>query len=461
MMTMMTWSTLFSPRRSGDAPDKHRNPDPLRTSYQRDYDRLIFSSAFRRLQNKTQVFPLPGAVFVHNRLTHSLEVASVGRSIARIVGGTIADKHFAPGTAGDVFYRHELQNVIAAAGLAHDIGNPPFGHSGEDAIRAYFAGECGPAVRSRLEESLTPEQLLDFERFEGNSNALRILTHPYAEEEAGGYNLTLSTLAAIVKYPCTAGAGFDKGKLSAKKSGFFESESATYTALAAELRIPAQGPGRWARHPFVFLTEAADDLCYRVVDLEDAHRLDIVSLAELEDLFLPFFRDADGYNSAAYVRKKMAALRDANQKAQFLRAKWIGWMTGRLAVAFLAEEEALLAGTLERDLLGCLPAEDRELINRINALSVARIYNHPSVVELEVAGYHIIGGLLAELVPAVLWPARPKSRKTRQLIPAQFPVRGDGVYADVQSAVDFVAGMTDLFALDLYRKITGITVSGV
>ena len=469
----MNWSQLFSSRRTGDAPDKAPNPDPHRTSYIRDYDRLIFSSAFRRLQNKTQVFPLPGAVFVHNRLTHSLEVASVGRSLGRMVGEAIAEKHFSvaqdkgsdgtplKGEPEEVFYRHELQNVIAAACLAHDIGNPPFGHSGEDAIRTFFE-EMEGDVRTKIEDALSPAQLLDFQKFEGNSNAFRTLTHRFGENAEGGYKLTYATLASIVKYPCSSEAGFQKGKLSTKKSGFFTGERETFSAIAQAFDIPQTEGGdgvtaeAWARHPFVFLTEAADDLCYRVIDMEDAHRLRIVSTEEFLDLFLPFFPAGEGFGTAGYVRKKVAALRDEGQKVSFVRASWIGLMVGKLAQAFLEREEALLAGTLERDLLSCLPPHEAALIDRINTVSVERIYNHRSVVEVEVAGYHVIGGLLREFIPAVLYPKKAKSFKTLQLIPSQFPVQGHSVYEDVQGAVDFIAGMTDLFAVDLWRKMTGI-----
>lgn len=285
----MHWSQLFSNRRTGDAPGKAPNPDPHRTSYIRDYDRLIFSSAFRRLQNKTQVFPLPGAVFVHNRLTHSLEVASVGRSLGRMVGEAIAAKHFAGEEKAAGFYRHELQNVIAAACLAHDIGNPPFGHSGEDAIRTFFEEIDGEPARM-ISDALSDAQRLDFQKFEGNANAFRTLTHPFGEDEPGGYGLTYSTLASIVKYPCSSAAGFNKSRLSTKKSGFFCGERQTFSIIADTFGVPrlAENTDAWARHPFVFLTEAADDLCYRIIDLEDAHRLRIVSFEEFLDLFLPF-----------------------------------------------------------------------------------------------------------------------------------------------------------------------------
>src|ERR1044072_4469750 len=198
----MNWQQLFSTKRSGS---EHRTAysDAIRTSFLRDYDRLIFSSAFRRLQNKTQVFPLPGPVFVHNRLTHSLEVASVGRSLGKAVGDAIAKKYPDTDEQFQEFYRYELPSVIAAGCLAHDIGNPPFGHSGEDAIRTYFR-ELKGEERQKITEQLTENQLKDFELFEGNSNALRILTNKLNETQEGGYRLTYPTLAAIVKYPCTS-----------------------------------------------------------------------------------------------------------------------------------------------------------------------------------------------------------------------------------------------------------------
>src|SRR5215469_1512906 len=215
----MNWQQLYSPVRTGGGPRrKGGEGGEARTSFLRDYDRIIFSSAFRRLQNKTQVFPLPGPVFVHNRLTHSLEVASVGRSLGKAVGDAIADKHGNNGELFREFYKYELPSVIAAGCLAHDIGNPPFGHSGEDAIRNFFR-ELAADERKRFEEELSPNQQRDFLYFEGNANAFRTLTHSFNERTAGGFRLTYATLASIVKYPCDSLNGFDKRQLATKKSG--------------------------------------------------------------------------------------------------------------------------------------------------------------------------------------------------------------------------------------------------
>lgn len=457
----MNWQSLYSARRTGDRPRKDANPDTARTSYIRDYDRIIFSSAFRRLQNKTQVFPLPGAVFVHNRLTHSLEVASVGRSLGKAVGDAIADKHFAGNDDAATFYRHELQSVVASACLAHDIGNPPFGHSGEDAIRTFFK-ELQGDERKTLVEALTPNQLADFEKFEGNAAAFRVLTHHFNEADEGGYRLTFATLASIVKYPCISAEGFNKktGKVATKKSGFFDSELDTFRQIAEALHIPKlEGFSEvYARHPFVFLVEAADDICYRIIDLEDAHRLGILSLERFKELFLPFFQHEHDYNSVAYVERKLAAITDDNQQVQFIRAKWIGLMVQKLTAAFLGREAALLDGTLEDSLLDCLDEWNRKLIGDINGFSVQHVYSYKSVLEIEVAGYHVIGGLLKAFVGAVLLPKQSRSAKLLQLVPKQFPIGSVSLYNDVQSIVDFIAGMTDLYALDLYRKITGISI---
>jgi dGTPase len=458
----MNWQSLYSARRTGDRPRKDANPDTARTSYIRDYDRIIFSSAFRRLQNKTQVFPLPGAVFVHNRLTHSLEVASLGRSLGKAVGDAISDKYFPDeNTAPASFYRHELHSVVASACLAHDIGNPPFGHSGEDAIRTFFK-ELEGDERKALEDTLSPNQLADFRKFEGNANAFRILTHHFNEKDEGGYRLTYATLASIVKYPCISAEGFNKstGKVATKKSGFFDSERGTFAQMAETLGLPklAGFEEVYARHPFVFLVEAADDICYRIIDLEDAHRLSILSLQQFKDLFLPFFEgQANKYDTIEYVQQKLEGITDDNQQVQFIRAKWIGLMVQKLTAAFLANEEALLAGTLELSLLECLNESDRQHIKAINDFSVKHVYAYKSVLEIEVAGYHIIGGLLKAFVGAVLQPKHSRSVKLLQLLPKQYIINGD-LYGDLQSVVDFIAGMTDLYALDLYRKITGISI---
>jgi dGTPase len=455
----MQWQKLYSARRTGSQPKAEGPGEIARTSFIRDYDRIIFSSAFRRLQNKTQVFPLPGAVFVHNRLTHSLEVASVGRSLGKAVGDQLAAEH-GNGDEGFVeFYKYELPNVIAAACLAHDIGNPPFGHSGEEAIRVFFRNLSGDA-KSRFEEELTQNQQRDFLYFEGNANAFRTLTHSFGEPLPGGYRLTYTTLAAIVKYPCASVDGFNKQQLATKKSGFFDSELHTWHEICATLGIPKQSEEKeiYARHPFVYLVEAADDICYRIIDFEDAHRLGIISLERLEELFLAFFDEEEGYNARSVVETNLGKIMDANQKVQYLRAKLINHLVYRTRDIFLSNQSLLLNGMLSKPLIDYLPEKEKALMKKIDDFSVKQIYNHRSVIEIEVAGFNVIGALLGHFVEAVLQPHTGKSNKILKLIPTQFVLdaKAGTLYSNLQAVTDYVAGMTDLYAMDLYKKITGI-----
>jgi dGTPase len=457
----MQWQQLYSAQRTGSQPKTNGPGEPARTSFIRDYDRIIFSSAFRRLQNKTQVFPLPGAVFVHNRLTHSLEVASVGRSLGKAVGDIIAQQYADAGESFIEFYRYELPNVIAAACLAHDIGNPPFGHSGEEAIRVFFRNLEGVA-KDRFSTELTPNQQRDFLYFEGNANAFRTLTHAFGEPLPGGYRLTYTTLASIVKYPCSSMEGFNKQTLFTKKSGFFDSELPVWKEVAQTLGIPQPDPEKdvFARHPFVYLVEAADDICYRVIDFEDAHRLGIISAEKLQELFLGFFDEETGYNAREKVEANLSNVIDANQKVQFLRAKLINHLVYRSRDIFLENQRNLLDGTLTKPLIDLLPEREKLLMKEIDSFSVNQIYNHRSVIEIEVAGYNVIGALLEHFAYAVMQPVSGKSTKVLKLIPAQFGVdiKANSLYKNLQGVVDYIAGMTDLYAMDLYKKIKGIAI---
>jgi len=455
----MNWQQLTSSKRSG-SENKTAYTDAVRTSFVRDYDRLIFSSAFRRLQNKTQVFPLPGpGVFVHNRLTHSLEVASVGRSLGKAVGDALAQKYPQENDYFREFYKYELPSVIAAGCLAHDIGNPPFGHSGEDAIRTFFTELTG-TEKAQFSELLSENQQRDFLYFEGNANAFRTLTHSFNEKAAGGFRLTYATLASIVKYPSDSLSGFNKQQLVTKKSGFFDSEIETYKHIANELGIPRLDDSKniFARHPFVYLVEAADDICYRIIDFEDAHRLNIISIDTIKELFLQFFENETGYDAREKVEDTFNGINDNNQRVQFLRAKLINLLINRVTNVFMEKEEELLQGTLQRSLIDYLPESELQLMKTIDEFSIQHIYNHRSVVEIEIAGYNVIGGLLKEFFAAVINPKSAKSKKLLQLISQQFIITGerDKLYNDIQSVVDFIAGMTDLFAVDVFRKITGI-----
>jgi len=453
----MHWNHLYSPIRLG-IEERDTVHDMIRNPYQQDYDRLIFSSPFRRLQNKTQVFPLPGSVFVHNRLTHSLEVACVGRSLGNIIGHRIADEHAEEDTMFAHFYRNEMGSVISAACIAHDIGNPPFGHSGEKAISTYF-NELAGELRQELEGQLNMSQWKDLTNFEGNANGFRLLTHQFKERSVGGLRLTYTTLAAMVKYPCESAIGLNKELKSRNKFGFFHSEINTYKKIAEALQLKptSDQPLAYVRHPFVYLVEAADDICYQVIDWEDAHRLKIISTEEAQQQLLEFFEDQP--QQYKKYRSNALKIKDLNERIGYLRAITINRLVNECADIFWRNRDAILAGKYEKSLLEELSGTLAEAFRALQAQSVERIYNYRPVVEIELAGYKILGGLLEEFVPAVLGMKGHQSKKLLRLLPLQFqPSHEASLYEKVQLVVDFISGMTDLYAVDLFRHIKGISL---
>ncbi len=305
---MMNWNTLLSAKRFG-LEEFHQERQENRSEFQRDYDRLVFSAPFRRLQNKTQVFPLPGSVFVHNRLTHSLEVSCVGRSLGNDVSRTLTARH--PELQGS--YLTEIGSIVSAACLAHDLGNPPFGHSGERAISTFFSEGKGMP----LKEQLTPAQWEDLTHFEGNANAFRLLTHRFEGRRKGGFVLTYSTLASIVKYPFSSSLAGKKSKF-----GFFTTEEESFRRIAEELGIEKlnDAPLKYARHPLVYLVEAADDICYQMMDIEDAHKLKILTTQETLELLLSYFSE----EGRAHRLKTMEIVSDTNEQIAYLRSCVIG-----------------------------------------------------------------------------------------------------------------------------------------
>jgi dGTPase len=456
---MMQWTHLYSANRLSTQTTAEDNQDYARSQYQRDYDRIIFSSPFRRLQNKTQVFPLPGSIFVHNRLTHSLEVASVGRSLGNILGQRIAQAQRNPSDSFSRFYRYELGFVVATACLAHDIGNPPFGHSGEEAISSFFRKSAHEPFRQHLNEA----QWTDLIHFEGNANAFRILTHQFSGRRAGGLGLTYTTLASIVKYPCESLYGFSKTQVSRKKYGFFQSEKDTYQAVAQELEISSSNEKQMAyhRHPFVFLVEAADDICYQVIDLEDAHRLGIVHTEQAKQLLLHFFDPQGDGAELQKIHTTLQQVQDHNEQIAYLRARTINKLIEQCADIFWQNQEMILAGKFERSLIDGVDGQAKGAMEELRKLSVRYIYNERSVVEIEIAGYKVLGGLLEEFVWAVLHPDSRYTKKLLELIPGQFIYHGSDTFTRIQAVVDFVSGMTDLYAVELYRKLKGITFPGL
>lgn len=442
----MNWKELLTPQRLGKSStgeDATRTEE--RSEFQRDYDRIIFSPAFRRMQNKTQVFPLPGRIFVHNRLTHTLEVASVGRSL----GNKIAEMLFREEYITDPILLNQVGAVVSAACLAHDMGNPPFGHSGEAAISTFFTNGSGKLLKNDMTEA----QWRDFTHFDGNANAFRLLTHPFHGKREGGFALTYTTLASIVKYP------FESTAATYQKFGFFQSEKETWREIAGELGITVTGedPLSGARHPLVYLVEAADDICYQVMDVEDAFRLGILGFEETLELLTSFFRES----SPARIRetgKTLKRVSDPNEQISYLRAGVIGELTRECASVFIRNHETILQGKFSGSLLKNISPSYLEAMIKVQEVSLEKIYNHRSVVEIEIAGYKIIDTLLSEFTGALLNPGNPLSRKILMLLPGQYQQEEDTTYHRVQSAVDFISGMTDVYALDLYRKIRGISL---
>jgi len=443
----MDWNKLLSTKRLGQEDWALSKVMEDRTQFQRDYDRIIFSSPFRRMQNKTQVFPLPDHIFVHNRLTHSLEVASVGRSLGDMLSERLQKKH-----QKNPFVS-EIGTIVSTACLAHDLGNPPFGHSGEAAISNFFLNGAGNVFKNKLTEG----EWKDFTHFDGNANAFRTLTHQFNGKRPGGFALTYSTLASIVKYP------YESDIATKQKFGFFQSDKKNYYQIARELEITNSIKNGYSRHPLVYLVEAADDICYQIMDVEDAFKLGILSYEKIKSLFLNFYEPVEEKSVLNRIEETLRKVTDKNEQISYLRASVIGKLIYECIGIFEANEHQILSGLFSGSLIDKLQYKPAEAMNEVRKISISEIYAHRSVVEIEIAGYKIIGTLLEEFIGAVMNTELKDnySKKILSLLPDQYKTYSDSAYLKIQSVVDFVAGMTDVFALDLYRKITGISLPGV
>ena len=443
---MMNWQQLISNKRLGQ---EHRHPERHddRTEFKRDYDRLIFSAPFRRLQNKTQVFPLPGSIFVHNRLTHSLEVASVGMSLGNDVAQQLLRRH--PELANSLL--SEIGQIVSAACLAHDMGNPPFGHSGEKAIQSFFTE--GPGLR--LQSEVSPQFWSDITHFEGNANAFRLLTHQFQGRRPGGFVMTYSTLASIVKYPFSSMAAGKKGKF-----GFFDSEKDLYMRIASELGLIRKSgdnePLRYCRHPLVWLVEAADDICYEIMDIEDAHKLKIISYSDTSAMLLRFFDE--GTRQRIENRIVEEGVTDNNEKVVYLRACVIGLLESECVQAFLDHEDEILSGTFEGSLIDHISEIPHEAYRRCCSISVEHIYRSKPVLDVELSGYQIIQTLMEKFIEAAVHPERFYSRQLIGRVSSQYDIGADNLETRIMAVIDYISGMTDVYALDEYQKISGISL---
>ncbi len=440
----MNWKDLLSTTRFG-LESFEKNKKENRSEFQRDFDRLVFSAPFRRLQNKTQVFPLPGSVFVHNRLTHSLEVSCVGRSLGSDVSRKLIQQD---PTLQDTLLP-EIGSIVSAACLAHDLGNPPFGHSGEKAIATYFSEGAG----QRLKSDFSAEEWSDLIHFEGNANAFRLLTHQFKGRRAGGFVMTYSTLASIVKYPFTSVAA------NKQKFGFFHSEIESYERIAHKLKIKQidSNPIRYARYPLVYLVEAADDICYQVMDIEDAHKLKIISTEETQELFLSFFPS----ERQERIKSHFQFVTDTNEQIAYLRSSIIGLLIQECTQAFVQNHTEILEGSFNSTLIKSIGERPLEAYKNCSKVAQKRIYNSQDVVDVEIAGYKIITTLLDLMINAVLNPDNTYSKLLLNRASQQYDLHNPNRFLRIQAVLDYISGMTDVFALDFYQKINGSSLPSI
>ncbi len=452
----MHWEKLLSSKRYGKEKNAEAGSDAGRTEFQRDFDRIIFSSSFRRLQNKTQVVPLPESDYVRNRLTHSLETSCVGRSLGRIVGKRLDEKHNGLFTELGVT-PEDFGSVVAAACLAHDLGNPPFGHAGEDIISEFFSLLNGKQFIQDLPEA----QQQDLKNFEGNAAGFRILTYtfPSQSEHTGGLRLTYTTLAAFTKYP---GASIPVKKnspnASEKKYGFFQAQKDDFKTIANDLQLKPAGDTvsyQWKRHPLAFLVEAADDICYHIIDIEDAAKMKIVSFEEVESFLTGIFTFGEE------DKKVYDGIHDEGERIGYLRSKVINQLIYEAVELFIREEENILDGTFDTALTAGIPSGEN--LAGLKDFSVNRIYKSRQTLEIEAAGYEVINGLLDVFITALLDHKSRYGRKMIELLPKQYLNRDgkpfDDPYLNILNVTAFVSGMTDTYAINLYRTIKGLSLT--
>ncbi len=450
----MNWEKLLSTQRLGMENQPSHSDD--RTEFQRDYDRLIFSAPFRRLQNKTQVFPLPGSIFVHNRLTHSLEVSSVGRSLGNDVSRLLLQNH------PWLYNTHltELGSIVSAACLAHDMGNPPFGHSGEKAIGTFFSEGQGQWLKDYVcpetGDGLTPEQWEDLIHFEGNANAFRLLTHHFNGRRQGGFVMTYATLASIVKYPFTSNMAGKKAKF-----GFFRQDQENYERIAAALGIKkldeTDNSCRYARYPLVYLVEAADDICYEIMDIEDAFKLKILTEEETKSLLLGFFEG----EQRQHILDRLDTVTDLNEQIVYLRSVAINCLEGECVRVFVDNEETILAGTFEGALIDHIFKHPRAAYQRCESVSYKKIYRSKNVIDIEMAGFKVITELLDLMTQAVTHSDKAYSQLLINRVSTQYDILAPTLYGRIMAVIDYISGMTDVYALDLYRRINGMSLETI
>ncbi len=435
----MEWSRLLSSKRLRD--DKICLPEDGRSQFQKDYDRVIFSRAFRRLQGKTQVHPIPGNDHVHTRLTHTLEVASVGRTLGTRVGSSLARSGKLPNEVRP----EDVGSIVQAACLAHDIGNPPFGHAGEAAISAWFQ------KHQEYLSDLAPEEKLDVEYFEGNAQGLRVLTQLEGYAFDGGLRQTFATLGAFIKYPWSSAKRF--GSPDRKKFGFFNSEMQIMGQIADELGLLKLDSGLWVRHPLVYLVECADDICYRIHDLEDAVEIGILNFAELEDALNA------GLSETEKGEYDEIPAKNTQRRTSFVRGKLFEYLIRQTVSAFEGREAEILSGTFKKELVNDFEDKAQEILKTAKSVAEKRIFTHSRKAQIEIGAYSIVDVLLTAFCDAVVEhrKRRPSFKAVRayELLGEDAPGESDDLYLSLMRVTDFVSGMTDQYAVYLSRQLNG------
>ena len=443
----MTWEQLLSLRRQGDKGKRLRiEQDDTRLGFEVDYDRIIFSAAFRSLQDKTQVIPLSKTDFVHTRLTHSLEVSVVGRSIGRLVGKKIIEKHpYLQAVYG--FQANDFGAIVAAASLAHDIGNPPFGHSGEKAIGEYFSIGKGQQFQSQL----SSKQWQDLIDFEGNANGFSVLTAS-RPGVMGGLRLTYATLGAFMKYPKESLPKKPTQNIADKKFGFFQSDKLFFEEVASELGLISNktaGNIGFERHPLAYLVEAADDICYTIIDFEDGMNLGLVSEDFALEYLIKLVKDTIDTN-------KYNTLTTKEDRISYLRALAIGSLINDAVLLFVQNEEAILAGNFPFALMD--KSKYKAQMDDIIKLSVKKIYQSREVIEKEISGYQIINLILDHFITAFNNHFDGKASNYDQLLmkilPEKYLISKPDLYQRLLHICHFVSMLTDGNALLYYQNLT-------
>jgi dGTPase len=444
----MNWEQLLSLRRQGDKNKRLRNEqDETRLGFDVDYDRIIFSAAFRSLQDKTQVIPLSKTDFVHTRLTHSLEVSVVGRSLGRLAGKHLLDKHpYLKEIHGYQF--NDFGAIVAAAALAHDIGNPPFGHSGEKAIGEYFKTGNGLKFKNQL----TPSEYQDLIDFEGNANGFKLLTQDRAGAP-GGLRLSYATLGAFMKYPKTSLPKRPTSHIADKKFGYFQSEQETFKAVAEELGLvqtSREDAISYARHPLTYLVEAADDICYTIIDFEDGINLGLISEEYALEYLIKLVKD--NINT-----RKYNALDFKEDRLSYLRALAINTLIQDAVNTFMKHEDEILEGSFAVSLMD-RSAYDAQ-IKDILKLSIENIYQSMEVVEKEIAGYTIISDILDVYIDALVNHQNHNASNYHKLVlrtlPEYYRNADVSLYAILLNTCCYVASLSDSSAVHMHNKIKG------